>query len=90
MAWTTTKVAQYNEGSQAIQHWLLSADAATVDLITGLGNVLSVQWSPKSMTTTTTPKVYANANTLAVASNGHVAITGAVSGDDIYLVVIGN
>lgn len=90
MAWTATKVAQYNEGDKAIQHWSLTSDSATLDLITGLGNVVSVQWSPKSMTTTTTPKFYANALTTAVASAGHVSITGAVSGDDIYLTVIGN
>ncbi len=90
MAWTTTKVAQYNEGDVVVQHWLLSADAATLDLTTGLGNVRSAQWSPKSMTTTTCPKVYANALTTAVAAAGHVSITGAVSGDDIYLTIIGN
>ncbi len=90
MAWTTTKVAQYNEGNLAVQHWTLSGDSATLDLTTGLGTVLSVQWSAKSMTTTTSPKFYANASTLAVASNGHVSITGAVSGDDIYLTVYGN
>lgn len=90
MAWTTTKVSQYNSGDKVHQHWTLTSDSATLDLTTGLGNVLLVQWSPKSMTTTTTPKFYANALTTAVASNGHVSITGAVSGDDIYLTVIGN
>jgi hypothetical protein len=90
MAWTTTKVAQYNAGDVVVQHWFLSADSATVELSTGLGNIRSAQFSPRSMTTTTTPKVKLNVLSAGTAAPGFVAITTAVSGDDIYLTVIGN
>jgi hypothetical protein len=89
MAWTVTKKAQYNAGNYVIQHWDLSADAATYELSTGLKNVVSVLPGIKSATAATY-KVKPNILSAGTAAYGNVAITGCTSGDDLYLTVIGN
>ena len=89
MAWTTTKKAQYNEGSVVVQHWDLVADSATLELSTGLKNVVSVQHSIKSATAATY-KVKANILSAGTAAYGNVALTGCTSGDELYITVIGN
>lgn len=88
MAWTTTKKAQYNTGNVVVQLWDLSADSATLELSTGLKNVLSLQVSPKSAAALV--KAKPNILSAGTASYGNVAVTGASSGDDLYLVVYGN
>lgn len=90
MAWTTTKVDQHNEGGRCVQVWDLIGDSATVEIVTGLANIISLQWSPRSMTTTTTPKVKVNQLSASTSQGGTIAITGAVTGDELYLTVIGN
>jgi hypothetical protein len=89
MAWTTTKKAQYNEGNVVVQHWALTADSATLELSTGLKNVVSVQHAVKSANSANY-KVKSNELSAATASYGSVAITGCTSGDDLYLVIYGN
>jgi hypothetical protein len=89
MAWTTTKVDQHNEGNRVCQTWLLQGDSATLELSTGLANVLVAYGSPRSCTTASF-KVKGNQLTAATASQGTVALTGCTAGDDIYLTVMGN
>lgn len=89
MAWTTTKVDQHNEGNRCVQHWDLTADSATLELSTGLANIISVQHSIKSATAATY-KVKLNVLSAGTASLGTVALTGCTSGDQLYLCVIGN
>ncbi len=89
MAWTTTKVAQYSEGNNYVQHWFLSGDSATLELSTGLKNVVHVVRSPKSMNSLNF-SLKPNVNSTAVATAGMIAITGCTSGDEMYITVIGN
>lgn len=89
MAWTTTKIAQYNAGNQSIQQWKLTADSATLELSTGLGVIDCAVLSPADVATA---NVYygTNVNSTAVASNGMLAVTGAASSDVFYAVVYGH
>lgn len=89
MAWTTTKKAQYNEGNVVVQHWALTADSATLELSTGLKNVLHVNHAVRSANSANY-KVKANILSAGTAAYGNVAITGCTSGDDLYVTVIGN
>lgn len=89
MAWTTTKVDQHNEGNRCVQYWSLVADSATLELSTGLANVISVQHSIKSATAATY-KVKLNALSAGTSSGGMIALTGCTSGDELYLAVYGN
>lgn len=89
MAWTTTKTAQYNEGGVVVQHWNLIADAATLELSTGLKNILHLT---TGINTATTAGIKFKANILSAGTTayGNVAITGAASADNLYLTVYGN
>jgi len=89
MAWTTTKVDQHNEGGRAVQYWVLSGDSATVELSTGLANVIYANYSCKSCTSGGF-HLKINELSAATASRGTVSLTGCTSGDDIYLTVVGN
>ena len=88
MAWTTTKVEQFNTGNVACQLWELTADSATVELDTALDVIRSAVLSPASIGTANT-KYGINALSAGTASNGYIAITGAASGDEFYLTVYG-
>lgn len=89
MAWTTTKVAQYNTGGLVAQHWQLTADSATLELSTGLKNVVALG---SAIITATSGAVKFKANILSAgtASYGSVAVTGATAADSFYLTVYGN
>lgn len=89
MAWTTTKKVQHAVGNVYVQLWELSADSATLELSTGLKDIVSVSLAVKSAATAAY-KVKANQLSAATASRGTVAITGVASGDDFYLTVYGN
>lgn len=88
MAWTTTKKLETVFGNVRVKSYLLTADSATLELDTGLGDVLSVQSTAKSAASAPW-NVAANATSAGVASPGTVAITGCTSGDDIWLTVYG-
>ena len=90
MAWTQTKLAQYAAGNQNVQHWKLTADSASSELITGLGNVLTVAHAYGSAATASRAKYALNVLSAATAQGGAVSITSMASGDDLYVTVIGN
>ena len=89
MAWTVTKKLETVFGNVRAQHYLLGADAATLELDTGLGDVISVSTTIKSAVTSTAPNVSVNVNSTGVSNAGMVSITGCTSGDDIWLIVYG-
>ena len=93
MAWTTTKKFEYAAGDKKVQGWALTADSATIELATGLGTVSLANLTPGSACASAASFGFAvkvNANSSAVAANGTVSITGAVSGSDFFLTVWGN
>lgn len=88
MAWTTTVTDKTTFGNQKIIQYALTADSATLELNTGLGTVTHLQWSPRTVTTAAI-KVFQNVLSAGTASNGYIAITGAASADQIFLIVFG-
>ena len=88
MAWTKTKNLETVFGNVRAQFYLLTADAATYELDTGLGHVIHVAHAKKSAATGS-HNISINVTSAAVASPGMVSITGVVSGDDIWLTVYG-
>lgn len=89
MAWTATKVSEYPAGNNRVQHWTLTADSATLELSTGLKTLVAVYGTIQSATSVGI-KYKMNALSAGTALGGNVAITGAASGDNLYLMVIGN
>lgn len=89
MAWTTTKKFEYAAGNQKVQAWELDSDSATLELDTGLNVVDHIAVAPASLTSTI-PNFQKNVTSAGVASKGVVAVTGATSGDAIYLTVWGH
>lgn len=89
MAWTTTEKFTTVFGNLRVKSYLLTADSATLELDTGLGDVLSVNTAVKSAATSTAPNVAVNALSAGTASPGFVSLSGCSSGDDIYLTVYG-
>lgn len=89
MAWTTTKVSQFNTGGLVQQLWQLTADSATLELSTGLKNVVALNTGIVTATAATV-KFKANILSAGTAAYGNVAVTGATSADIFYLTVFGN
>lgn len=89
MAWTTSKNAEYTEGNYRVQHWNVVADSATLELSTGLKNIVALQWAINTATTAAI-KVKPNILSAGTASYGNLAVTGAASADNLYIMVVGN
>ncbi len=89
MAWTTTKNFEYAIGNHKVQLWELSADAATLELNTGLQRVDHLAVAPASLTSTI-PNFKRNVLSAGTASNGYVSITGCTSGDWMFVTVWGH
>lgn len=89
MAWTTTKLAEYNAGNCRHQHWKLVADSATLELSTGLQYILSAQKQVASGASGN-HNVGINRLSAATASNGTLSLTGCVSGESYFVSLIGN
>lgn len=89
MAWTTTKAAEYPVGNYRAQLWTLVADSATLELSTGLKNLISVQKQAASAASAN-HKVALNVLSAGAASPGTLSITGAVSGETYYVTVVGS
>jgi hypothetical protein len=93
MAWTTTKKSEYAVGNHKVQLWDLTADSATLELNTGLRVVDHAQLQIVSGAASAASFGHStkrNKLSAATASNGMVAITGAVSGSDFMLTVWGH
>jgi hypothetical protein len=88
MAYTATLNKKTVFGDQRVQQYVVSADAASGTVSTGFAVITQLQWAQKSITTALL-KVRMNALADGTAANGTVGISGAVSGDEIYLTVYG-
>lgn len=89
MAWTTNKNFEYAAGNHKVQLWELTADSATLELDTGLSRVDHIAATPASAASSI-PNFQRNVLSAGTASNGFVAVTGATSGDDLFLTVWGH
>jgi hypothetical protein len=88
MAYTYAVAEKTVFGNQNIIQALVTADAATGAIVTGLGTIAHVQWSPKSATTAAV-KFAINAGVSGTSTVGTLAITGAVSGDEFFVTIFG-
>ena len=89
MAWTTTKKSEYATGNHKVQLWTLAADSATLELNTGFGVVDNIAAVPATATGSF-PNFAANVLSAGTASNGYIAVTGATSGQVLYVTVWGH
>ena len=86
MAYTVTKV-QSVFGNERVVHMDVTADAATQTIETGLKNVFSISTCLASCNTAI--RFAINSNSSGIASFGVVAVSGATSGDRIFITVYG-
>lgn len=79
-------------GNQRVIHGVLTADGASGVVSFGLGRLVQVQWSPKSMTTNNDavfPRFRMNAKAAGTASLGDLGVSGVTSGDEFYVTIFG-
>jgi len=87
MAYTVSKT-QSVFGDMRVVVLDITADAATQTVETGLKQIVGHSMGLQSLSTAAI-KVYANSNASGVQSGGVLGISGAVSGDEFYVVVYG-
>jgi hypothetical protein len=88
MAFTASLSRTTVFGDQRVQQYTVTADAASGSVVTGLGNIDQVHFTPSSLTTMGV-KVRKNALGGATAAVGTVGFDGFASGDVGYLTVFG-
>lgn len=90
MAYTATLLMRAVHGNERVEHYLVTADAASGVIVTGLGYINALQVTINSATTTTAARWKANLNAASAAANGSVMASSVVaSGDCFYLSVFG-
>jgi hypothetical protein len=90
MAYTATLLKRSVHGDERVEHYLVTADAASGSVVTGLGYINALQVTNYSMTTTTAMRVKGNMTVGSAAANGTVFCSSVVaSGDAFYLTVFG-
>lgn len=89
MAFTATKLKGDVHGSQRVEQYLVSADAASGSVATGLQYIDCLSICPNSMSTAGI-KVKANLSAASATANGTVMMSSATNGDVFYLVVYGH
>lgn len=88
MAFTATILKRDVHGSEAVVHYLVTADGATGSIATGLGTVTAAHIAPKSMASAPFA-VRCDEGVASTAIAGTVGVTGVTSGDAFYLTVYG-
>ena len=90
MASTTSFLVKNQAMGDKFVHYVrVTADATSGAFATGFSVVDFLQHSPQSATTGSF-RVLMNKSSGLTATNGDVAISGAISGDVIYLTVVGH
>ena len=88
MAWTETETFSTVFGNKRVKGYLLTADSATLELDTGLDVVDHINVAFQSAASS--PILFhKNELSAGTASNGYISVTGAASGDDIFVTVYG-
>jgi hypothetical protein len=89
MAYTSSFLAKTTYGNNKIMHIRVTGDAASGSVTSGLDVIDFIQHSPQSATTAGY-RVFINSDAALSAENGTVAISGAASGDVIFMTVYGH
>jgi hypothetical protein len=88
MAYTFTAAASTVFGNQRVLQGVMTADAASGTVSFGLSTITHVQWAAKSMSTTGV-RFQINKTAAGVASAGDLGVSGAVNGDEVYVMIHG-
>ena len=88
MAFSKSQVRTTVFGNERVTQFVLTTDAVSGVVDTGLSNVFTVATAGKSMTSGASFR--ANELTAATASPGKLHIVNCTSGDDIYVTCFGN
>lgn len=88
MAYSTANVVQSVWGNKRVVTLVVSADATSGAVDTGLSQIETVLYSAKSAATAA-PLVKINQNSAATTLGGSLFIDNAANGDDFYVTVIG-
>lgn len=89
MAFTVTVNKKTVFGDMRVNMFSITADATTQTVDTGFDNIVHMDWSAKSMTTSTV-KMHKNIGAEGTALVGCIGISGCTSGDEYYVTVYGN
>lgn len=89
MAFSNALLERMSSGNKKMQFYSCVADGATGTIVTGLKSVDAVAATPMSFAST---PVHFNINegVSGTSTAGTIAVTGAASGDEFYLVVWGH
>jgi len=88
MAYTVVTADKTVFGNSRVHQLVVTADAATGTIDTGMDVLTGAHLTAKSAASTTI-NLKINELAASTASAGSIAITGATSGDDFYLTVFG-
>lgn len=92
MAYTFTQANTTVFGNLQVKHGTVVTDATSGVVSFGLGVLVHVDITPKSMTTNgsgVTTRYRINATAAGTASNGDLGVSGVVSGDEFYVAIYG-
>lgn len=88
MAFTATLLKKSVHGDERVEHYLVTADANSGSVSTGVGVITLAHLSVKSAATGA-QKVKANLSAASAAANGSLFLSSCTSGDDFYVTVYG-
>lgn len=88
MAFNNTLLERTVHGNMQVQIYSCVADGATGFVTTGFNSIINAVPTPRSMATAGVKFKY-NIGVSGTATAGTVAITGAATGDEFYLMVYG-
>lgn len=89
MAFSNALLERMNAGNKQVQFYSCVADGATGTIVTGMKSVDAVAITPKSFASTPVHTAI-NAGVSGTSTAGTIAVTGAASGDEFYMLVYGH
>ena len=89
MAFNNALLERMSMGNKQVQFYSCVADGATGTIATGMKAVDAVAITPKSFASTPVHTAI-NAGVSGTSTAGTVAVTGAASGDEFYMVIWGH
>lgn len=89
MAFSNSLLERSTMGNKKVQFYSCVADAATGTIVTGLKSVDMAQMTPKTFASSPV-HLAINAGVSGTSTAGTIAITGAASGDEFYVIVYGH
>jgi len=89
MAFSNALLERSVQGNKQVQFYSCVADAATGTIVTAFKSVDMISVTPKSLTTGAV-KFVMNEGVSGTSTAGTIAVTGAASGDEFYVIVYGH